>query len=483
MNSRRALLEASFVALLWLALLFALADDDATNFTRSAVSVANTLGAVVLTVRARPLARWREFGLLGLHVIGMMSALSIACFLFSVPTSAFGLYLPITIVGTLVEAGAGRLLRRFWYGWNKLRRGNIVWSLTHAHLMAVEGTLFGVLLGLMLLQILVFWRPSESGNLTLIEYIVSLDPYITIGVGITFLILGLVLPPSALFSYLVSRRLVSRILTLEKVTAQVEQGDYDVQVVVEGEDEISRLQARYNAMTLTLRDTIQKLQIEQATVAGLSKLQRDTIANISHDLRTPLATLQIYLDTLPTDPKNELIKKEIEHLRRLTDDLFLAAQNETLALTLRLAPIAIKPLLETIVEVTNVTAKQQRQVEIFLDVPAGLPLLLLDEDRFSQVVRNLLQNALRWTPPGGMILVKAAPEEAHVNLDIQDTGVGIASNELSNIWRRAYQVDPTMEGSGLGLTMVKNLVEAMQGSISVTSIVHSGTCFHIEFPI
>lgn len=483
MSRKSPLLEANLAAFIWFVMVFAFAKNTSPSFLESAISFGNTIGAVILTVRIVPLARWQELLLVILHVVLMVFSLGLTTLFFSVARTNFQNYLPIIVIGTSVLLLSGRLLRRFWHGWNQLRRNYLVWALTHAHLMLFEGMVLGVMILLILLQIILFSPPAENDPLTLIEYIVSLDPYITIGGGLTLFILAVILPPSALFSYLVSRRMVRRILVLEEATRRVEHGDYTTQVKVEGQDEIARLQARYNAMTTTLDETIQKLKLEQATVTRLAQLQRDTVANVSHDLRTPLTTLQIYLDNLPASPRTDLIKKEIDHLRRLTDDLFDAAQNETLALTLRLKPVAIKPLLDTIVEVTAITAKQHRQVEVLLDVPSGLPALLLDEDRFSQIIRNLLQNALRWTPPGGMILVKADSQPAHVSVSIEDTGVGIASNELSNIWRRHYQINPESEGSGLGLTTVKNLVEAMNGTISVTSVLHRGTCFRIEFPI
>lgn len=463
--------------------MFTLGNHARPQFLLNTVSFANTFGACILATRLYPSPFWRE-ALLILAQCGLMTLnVAVIVLLFGSSRNQFSTYLSIATVGTLVIATNARLLARFWYKWNHLRQRHFLWSLTHAHLMVVEGLILSGLLAVLFIQILLFFRPSEKNGLTLVAYIQNIEPYITVGGLLTLAVLLLVLPPSALFAYVVSRQLVRRIMVLEQATALVEQGDYSVQVQVEGEDEIARLQARYNSMTSQLHQTIQKLQVEQATVAGLSKLQREMVASISHDLRTPIATLQVYLDTLVASPQTNRIKEEIDHLRRLTDDLFEAAQHESLTLTLRLMPTHIKPLLEQIVAVTHAAAQELRQVEIYSEIPADLPLILIDSDRLSQIIRNLLQNALRWTPPGGMILVRAVPIEAEVQIAVQDTGIGIAADELSNIWRRAYRVDYSQEGSGLGLAMVKQLVEAMQGRVSVESVVNSGSCFRVYFPI
>lgn len=482
---RRALLESSLIPLIWLIAMFALENGTNSEFLVSSVSFTNTLGACVLALRAYPGRWWRDFLLIFCHSLLMVAVIIFISVLFSVSTTTFLRYLGIIAVGSSVLSSGARLLVRFWHKWNLMRQRHFRWSLAHAHFMVVEGMILSMLLAILLVQIILFSTPptKDSSLLDLVEYLFSIEPYINIAGGLTLIILLVVLPPSAFFAYGVSHRLVQRILALEQATALVEQGDYTVQVKVEGEDEIARLQARYNGMTAKLHQTIQKLQIEQATVAGLSKLQREMVANISHDLRTPLTTLQVYLDTLPTSAENSLIKEEIGHLRRLTDDLFDAAQQESLTLTLRLTPTQIKPLLEKIAEVTHATARAQRQIEIYTDVSPALPLLLIDPDRFSQVIRNLLQNALRWTLPGGMIQIAAAKMETEVRVDVQDTGIGIAADELSNIWRRSYRIDHSVEGSGLGLAQVKQLVEAMQGRVAVESVVNTGSCFSIYLPI
>lgn len=481
----RALLEITALTLLWLWVVFTFATEAQLTALVRVISFANTFGACLWAVRLRPLPLWQEAGGMLIYTLLMTGNVILVGLWFASTTILVNHYLQVVTVGAPVLAINARLLVRFWVWWNRLQERYFIWALTHAHLMVIETILLSILVTLFVFQVMIvsdFWQESPT-SLTAVDILLQIEPYVTVGLGLTFVTIVLVLPPSALISYWVSNRLVRRILLLEQVTAQVEQGDYSVKVPVEGEDEIARLQARYNAMTAQLHHTMYSLRVEQATVAGLSNLQREVVANISHDLRTPLATLQVYVESLPPAESIQRIKDELEHLRRLTDDLFQSAKQERFALTLRLVPLAIKPLIEQVVEVTKATAKGLRQVELASQVPDDLPLLWLDADRLGQILRNLLQNALRWTPPGGMILVVAEVTVDEVQIRVQDTGIGIASDELSHIWRRSYQVDPTTEGSGLGLGSVKQWTEAMQGRAEVQSVVNEGTCFTLSFPI
>ncbi len=160
-------------------------------------------------------------------------------------------------------------------------------------------------------------------------------------VGLTILTgmaLALVLPPSALFSYLFARRIIQRIEMLVSATSALRKGNYSTRVPVSGEDEIARLQANFNAMAADLEHTMRELQEERDAVATLLKARRELIASVSHELRTPIATLRGYLestrthwsDTPPPTLRQDLqiMEQETMRLQALIDDLFTLARAE-----------------------------------------------------------------------------------------------------------------------------------------------------------
>ncbi len=374
-----------------------------------------------------------------------------------------------------------RLLAR----WNRMRRTRLRWALTHAHLLVV-------LLGAGLLSLLVVLvNSSNSPGFPL--YVISFLFLMLIMTGIA---LALVLPPSAIFSYLFSRRLTRRIETLAAAASALRAGNLDVRVQVQGEDEIARLQADFNAMADALQLAMRELQAERDNVATLLKVQRELIASVSHELRTPVATLRGYLESTrthwtETPPPTlrqdlEVMEQETIRLQALINDLFTLARAEVGRLEMRLEPIDVGGVAHRVVAATAPLAWQSGRVEVVAAVAGETPRALADVTRLEQVLHNLVHNGIRHTPPGGIVAVTAQAGEDSVILQVKDTGEGIVSAELPRIWERFYRTRRSRErpasGTGLGLALVKELTEAMGGSVAVESTPGEGSCFTIYLP-
>jgi signal transduction histidine kinase len=302
-----------------------------------------------------------------------------------------------------------------------------------------------------------------------------------------------VLPPSLVVSFLVARKTTKRLERLASATGKLRDGDYTTRVAVDGEDEVAQLQSTFNAMATDLEHTLHDLQIERDRVSALLHARRELIANVSHELRTPLATIRGYLDTFqavdwPESRQRDLavMERELLHLQTLIDDLFTLSRAEVGGLPLDLRPLNVVPVIQRRVETLAPLARQREHVEVIADVPMALPPALADAERLDQVLANLLRNALRHTPPGGIIAVVASAEDARIHIKVCDTGEGIPLEELPHVWERFYRGGSAREldaqGAGLGLALVKDLVEAMGGQVAAESHAGEGSCFSVWLP-
>ena len=210
--------------------------------------------------------------------------------------------------------------------------------------------------------------------------------------------------------------------------------------------------------------------------------------------RTPMATLRGYLETTLThwDDRSQpalhhdlqVMENEVIHLQGLVEDLFALSRAEVGKLTLRCEPTDVGILVQRIVETAAPLVWRASRIEVVAEVPCGLPSVLVDGNRLEQVLQNLLHNAVRHTSPGGIVAVVVMAEPEVVVLQVKDTGEGIAPGDLPHIWERFYQTESARIGSGtgLGLALVKEWVEAMGGTVSAESVVGEGSCFSIRLP-
>ena len=240
-----------------------------------------------------------------------------------------------------------------------------------------------------------------------------------------------------------------------------------------------------NACLIILQDLTRIRQLET--------VRRDFISNISHELRTPLASLRALVETLRDtaldDPPATLrfldrAETEVDSLTQMVQELLDLSSLESGRVPLRLQPVAVADILLPAIE--RFTPQAERaQISLILDLPRGLPPILADPERIQQVVRNLIHNALKFTPAGGQITILATPHEDEVHISVQDTGIGISAQDLPRIFERFYKSDRSRQsgGTGLGLAIARHMVQAHGGRIWVKSKEHKGSTFTFTLPI
>jgi signal transduction histidine kinase len=303
------------------------------------------------------------------------------------------------------------------------------------------------------------------------------------------------LVPSSLLGYLLSRRLTGRLERLGQVAAALAAGDLSRRVEEGPPDELGQLAGRFNRMAADLETTLRDLRAERDRVGGLLEARRQLVAAVSHELRTPVATVRGYLDSalhradpLPLDLRGDLetMEHELARLERLIEDLFTLARVEVGRLALRLEPTDVGGLVQRLSDTLGPLAWTQRRVQLLAEVAPALPLARADGERLEQVVGNLIANAVRHTPPGGLVAAAVAAEDGVVRVDVRDTGEGIAADELPRVFERFYRAagpeGARGDGAGLGLALVKELAEAMGGSVAAESVPGQGSCFTVRLP-
>jgi PAS domain S-box-containing protein len=229
-------------------------------------------------------------------------------------------------------------------------------------------------------------------------------------------------------------------------------------------------------------------------VRHLEEVKADFIATASHELRTPLAAVygaaqtllrhDFALDEVGRDRFVSLIAEESERLGRIVNEILLANQLDAGRVDLEAEPFDAADLVERVVEATRAYAPPAVKLE--LSVPDDLPRVAADLDKVRQVLVNLVENAIKYSPDGGKVLVGAKPRGTNVCFHVRDEGLGIAPEEQSRVFEKFYRVDPHMMrgvgGTGLGLYICKELVSRMDGHIWVESNDGKGSTFLFELP-
>ena len=234
-------------------------------------------------------------------------------------------------------------------------------------------------------------------------------------------------------------------------------------------------------------------------VKQLERMRSDFVANVSHELRTPLTAIRGYAETLrqtpPDDPADArhflgIIEKHAERLSRLTEDLLTLSDLESGKIEIDFNPVDIKRVVQSVSEVFS-DAANKKQVTLEQVIEQGLPAVMGDVDRLQQLLINLVDNAVKYTPVNGTVTVKAQRNTINssidaVELSVTDTGTGIPEDAISRLTERFYRVDKArsrdLGGTGLGLAIVKHIAQAHGAELKIESALHKGTMVSVLLP-
>jgi len=286
--------------------------------------------------------------------------------------------------------------------------------------------------------------------------------------------------------YFLSSTLTDRIRILDRAARKIAAGDLGVRIPVRGRDEMAALASTFNQMAEELQSMKQKQQ-------EVEILRRDLIAWVSHDLQTPLASIQAVVEALADgvveDPATaqrylQTAQRDIRSLSALIDDLFQMAQIDAGGLQLDLNEDSLSDLISDTLESFSELATRQK-VELRGSVDTGVDPVRMDVQRIGRVLNNLLSNALQHTPPGGSVQVRAYRQALRVRVEVVDSGEGIRPEDLSNVFERFYRGEKSRSrstgGAGLGLAIARGIVEAHGGQIGVENG-DQGTRFYFIIP-
>jgi signal transduction histidine kinase len=275
-----------------------------------------------------------------------------------------------------------------------------------------------------------------------------------------------------------SRRISKPVHELTTAARQLGEGDFSYRVHYTDKGEIGELASTFNSMAESL---------ERA-----EQLRKNMVTDVAHELRTPLSNIRGQIEAIndglvqPDEATLSSIHEEAMILSRLVNDLQELTLAEAGKLRLTLQNEDIRSLVEKTAASAHAAATAQ-EITLDVDLPEHLPPCRIDAQRISQVLHNLIDNAITYTPRGGTVTIAAQHIDRQVEISISDTGKGIPVKDLPNIFERFYRVDRSRTratgGSGLGLTISKGLVEAHGGKIEVESTKDKGSTFRFTIPL
>jgi len=308
-------------------------------------------------------------------------------------------------------------------------------------------------------------NPAETAFLDRVKQI-----YFLSAVGVIALAL--------LLAFLLSRTLTRPIRELTAATRAVSTGDLAQEVPVRSRDELGELAASFNQMNAKLAQSL--------------NLRRQMTADIAHELRTPISVILGHAEAVhdgvltPSLETFEIVRDEASRLEQLVEDLRTLSRADADELPIERQAIAPAKLLEDVCATHNHRAKQ-KNISLKAQAASDLPEITVDPGRMMQVLSNLLDNAVRYTPEGGQVLLAAQVVEDKLEIRVQDSGPGVAENELDRIFDRFYRSDPSRQrdesGSGLGLAIARAIVEKHNGRIWAESKPGEGTTIVIHLPL
>jgi signal transduction histidine kinase len=298
-------------------------------------------------------------------------------------------------------------------------------------------------------------------------------------VGWQFLLAGAIAAVIALvMARWLARGMTQPLRDMADAARRMQTGDYSSRVVTTTRDEVGQLAAAFNRMSIELDN--------------LEASRRDLVANVSHELKTPITAIRAHLENLldgveqPNPDVLQVMLAQSERLGRLVEQLLDLSKLESGEVPLRREGISLAPLVSRVMSEIEVV-RSDRDVEVLSDLPSDLPEIEADAERVHQVIFNLVDNAVRFTPEGGEVRIEAHRQDGSVEVTVADTGVGVPAEDLPRLFERFYRVDPARArgdgGTGIGLAIARSVVEAHGGTISAESEPGRGSTFTFDLPV
>lgn len=288
-------------------------------------------------------------------------------------------------------------------------------------------------------------------------------------------------------SFLFSKKVSEPLRSMSQVALAMANGDFSRWITINTNDEVGLLADSLNTLSCQLQEKLAQLE-------RLDQTRRGFVSNLSHEMKTPLSIIQAFTEALQDDfavdgnEKNTYlnnIHEETARLKRLITDILDLKKMEEGYENFKMNYVDLK-LLASSVQSNFSTLVEEKGVKLIFHISRKTPLLWGDNDRIKQVFINLLDNAVCHTPRGGEIVITIAHKADNVLIEIKDSGIGIAPEDLPMIWERFYKGDKSrsrsLGGTGLGLAIVKRIIETHGGHISVWSKLGEGTIFTIILP-
>jgi histidine kinase len=299
----------------------------------------------------------------------------------------------------------------------------------------------------------------------------ALDEIITVGALVAIV-------AAVLVSIFTVRRIVTPLQAMIAGSKGIAGGDYHQRVPVASQDELGVLAQAFNQMATALEQT--------------DRRRLELIGTVAHELRTPLSSIRGVMEglvdgVLPPEPATFLgVQHEVARLQRLVHDLEELSRADADQIPLNCRATDVVELVSPAVERLR-PQFEDKGVTLTVDAPAGLPIAWADPGRITQVLLNLLGNALQYTPAGGQVSLRAWREDNSLQIAVQDTGIGIEPQHLAHIFERFFRVDKSRSraggGSGIGLTISRRLIEAHGGRLWAASPgVGQGSTFTVSLP-
>ena len=402
---------------------------------------------------------------LGVFVAGTLASIAVALLVFLLlmrpPQSDFVAMSAFLTVTALVSVSAGVAAYRL--GWMRHRSPKLVWILMGGYLLAAALTFVNVLVTARLMFV-------NRHDLLLSGVLLVFAAVIAASLG-----------------YLLSSAVASSVSRLNKAVGRVAGGDLDIEVVAEGPQELVTLARSFNLMTLRLREV-------EKERAAIETARRDLLTAVGHDLRTPLASIQVIVEALSDGVVDDAqtatrylrtAQGELNKLSRLVDDLFMIAQLDAGGVELDLQPNSMTDLVSDTLESFSVRAERQRVTLRGEPCPAA-DVVPFDARYVGRALANLVDNALRYTPPGGEVVLRTVVVPGGLCVEVRDGGPGIAPEDVAKVFERFYRGEGSRNratgGSGLGLAIVKRVAEAHGGRVGVETVPGGGKAFSFVLP-